>query len=470
LKLDIAKLDKAFNPECIVVIGDKGPNFQWSKSQSNFKGKLYSVQIDPKEIEGIEALGVTNFTSLKDVPEPVDLAIVAVPRQITPRILEDLISKGVSAAHFYTAGFAETHTEEGIKLEQRLIERAEEAGFHLVGPNCMGVRNPSAGVGQAVEEGDSLVGSLAFISQSGMHAAGLIREAKIQGLNTGKSVSFGNGIVLDSTDYLEYFGQDPDITGIGMYVDGVKDSNRFRQVLSEVTARKPVVIWKGGRTEEGKRAVSSHSGAMAVPLDVWEAAVKQSGGINSYGAEGLIDSLQAIHHLSPVFGDRVAIAGGSGGQSISVADAFSEAGLKVPMLSQESLDEFATFFTLIGGSYNNPIDTANENRVRMPQILEILEKDTNTDNLVVLLGGRAGTGAQFETLISTLSGIKKRAAKPVMVVLSVVFAEEDVKQAGETAQKLRKEGIPTFVSLERGARALRQALDYYNLKNRAESR
>ncbi|MFC1991717.1 CoA-binding protein [Chloroflexota bacterium] len=469
MKLDFAKLDRAFNPKCIVVVGDKGPNFMWTRSQSNFKGKLYSVQIDPKEIEGIEALGVTNFTSLMDVPEPVDLAIVAVPREITPRILEDLIRKEVAAAHFFTAGFAETHTEEGIKLERLIIERAEQANFHLVGPNCMGIRNPRAGVGQAVGEDSSLAGSLGFISQSGMHANGLIREAKLQGMNTGKSVSFGNGTVLDSTDFLEYFGQDPEITGIGMYVDGVKDSGRFRKVLSDVSARKPVVIWKGGRTEAGKRAVYSHSGALAVPQEIWETTVRQCGAISTYGVEGMIDTLQALQYLSPVSGDRVGITGGSGGQSIAVADVFAETGLKVPMLSQEALDEFATFFTLIGGSYLNPIDTANENRAQMPRILEILERDTNTDNMVVLLGGRASVGPQFETLVNTLTDIRKRAAKPVMVALSVAFTEEDAKQAGETCQKLRQEGIATFISLERGARALRQALDYYNLKNHVSS-
>ncbi|MEE8413677.1 MAG: CoA-binding protein [Dehalococcoidales bacterium] len=470
MKVDFAKLDRAFNPKCIVVIGDKGPNFQWSKSQSNFKGKLYSIQIDPKEIEGIEALGVTNFTSLMDVPEPVDLAIVAVPREITPRILEDLIRKDVAAAHFFTAGFGETHTEEGIKLEQRLIDMAEEANFHLIGPNCMGVRNPRAGVGQVVEEIDnSFAGSLGFISQSGMHAGGLIREAQIQGMNTGKSVSYGNGIVLDSTDYLEYFGRDPEISGIGIYLDGVKDGSRFLKVLSDVTTRKPVVIWKGGRTEEGRRASSSHTGSLAVPHDVWEAGIRQSGALNAYRTDELIDTLRAIQYLSPVGGGRVAITGGGGGQSIALADVFSEAGLQVPMLAQEALDEFATFLTLIGASYLNPIDTGNENRAHMPRILEVMEKDTNTDNLVMLMGARAGSGPQFETMLKNLAGIRKRAVKPVMVVLPVTFSSEDVQQAGDTIKKLQKEGIATFVSLERGARALKQALDYYNLKNRVSS-
>ncbi len=466
MKVDFAKLERAFNPKCIAVIGDKGPNFQWSKSQSDFKGSLYSVQIDPKEIEGIVALGVTNYTSLMDIPEPVDLAIVAVPREITPRIIEDLIRKDVAAAHFYTAGFSETHTEEGIKLERLLVERAEQANLHLIGPNCMGVRNPRAGVGQLVkEQSGPFAGSLGFISQSGMNAGALIREAQQQGVNTHKSVSFGNGVILDSTDYLEYFGQDTEITGIGMYVDGVRDGRRFLRVLREVSARKPVVIWKGGRTHDGQRAAASHTDSMAVPQEIWEAGLRQCGAINAYSVEELMDILKGLQYFSPVHGDGVAITGGSGGQSIVVADVFSEAGLRVPELTRESFDEFGKFFTLIGGAFSNPIDTANENRSQMTRILEILEKDANIDNMVLIQGARAGSGPQFEAVLKSLTDIRKRGAKPVMVVLSVSFSPEEAEQAGDTIQKFQEKGIATFLSLERGARALRKALDYYNWKN-----
>jgi len=471
LKADFSKLDRAFNPKCIAIIGDKGQsNYMWIKSQSNFEGKLYSVQIDPNEIEGIEELGVTNFTNLMDVPEPIDLAIVAVPREITPRILDDLIRKDVAAAHFFTAGFAETDTEKGIELENFLTEKAEQANFHLVGPNCMGIRNPRRGVGQEVEENESpYAGSMGFISQSGMHAGGLIREANLQGLNICKSVSFGNGIVLDSTDYLEYFSHDPGITGIGMYIEGVKDGERFRRVLSEVTSKKPVVIWKGGRSEEGKRVVGSHTGALAGTQRIWEAAVSQCGAVNTYGVEETIDALKALQFLYPVVSEKVGISGGSGGQSTAITDVFIETGLKVPVFDSKSLDKFSGFFSLIGGSYLNPVDTANENRTRMPQILDILEKDANTDSLVVLLSSRTGSGEQFESLVDALSGIRKRAKKPVMAILPVVFSEEDTKRAGETMQRLQNEGIPTFISLERGARALKHAFEYYSLKKRAGS-
>ena len=467
MKADLKKLERAFNPECVAVVGDKGvTNYMWLRGQSTFEGKLYSVQVDPSELEGIKALGVENHASLLDIPEPVDLVIVAVPRAVAPRILEDCIRKDAAAAHFFTSGFAETDTEEGIRLERLLTRMAEEANFHLIGPNCMGIFSPKAGIKQSMRQYSGFAGPVGFIAQSGTHAIAFSEEAYLQGVEINKSVSFGNGVVLDTTDYLDYFGRDEGIKIIGMYLEGVKDGRRFLQKLKEVSSRKPVVIWKGGRTEEGGRAIASHTGSMAVPQAIWDAAVKQCGAIKVARMEELIDTLKAVLYLSPVYGNRVGIAGGSGGQSVAIADVFGEAGLKVPLLTEESYDELATFFTLIGGGYRNPIDTGNVNRLQLRRIMEILERDANTDNLVLLtsVGAFARMREQVEGDINMLINIRNRTPKPVMVTLGF-SAPEAWQETRELMQKLREGGIPTFVTLERGAGALRNALDYYALKN-----
>ncbi|MBI4267719.1 MAG: CoA-binding protein, partial [Chloroflexi bacterium] len=417
MKADFSKLDRAFSPQCVVVIGDK-VDFRWLRSQSTFKGKLYSVQIDPKEIEGIKALGFENHPSLSSIPEPVDLAIVAVPRAVAPRILEDCIKNNVAAAHFFTSGFAETNTEEGLKLERLMTKRAEETNFHLIGPNCMGIFNPLVGIRQTREQYSGVGGPVGFIAQSGTHAITFAQEAHLQGVDIHKSVSYGNGVVLDSTDFLEYFGEDPLIKAIGMYLEGVKDGRRFFKVLGEVARRKPVVIWKGGRTEEGGRAIASHTGSLAVPRAIWNAAVKQCGAIGVMRIEEMIDTLKALLYLSPVRGTGVGIAGGSGGQSVAIADVFAEAGLKVPTLTQESYDELATFYTLIGGGYRNPIDTGNVNRREMKRILEILEKDANIDNVVFLTTARFSANEQLDTDIKQLVEIRERSQKAVMTILT----------------------------------------------------
>ncbi len=251
MNIDFKKLDRAFNPKTVAVIGDKGPGYMWINGQLGFKGKLYSVQVDPRELEGIKALGVENYPSLLAIPEPVDLAIVAVPKQVAYRILEDCIKKEVAAAHFFTSGFTETETEDGIRLEKMMVDRAKEANFLLIGPNCMGLYNPLVGIGQVPRQPAGFQGPVGFISQSGTHAITFSQEAYLQALEVNKSVSFGNGRVLDAADFLEYFAQDDTIKAIGMYMEGARDGRRFLKTLKTVAGKKPVVIWKGGRTEEG---------------------------------------------------------------------------------------------------------------------------------------------------------------------------------------------------------------------------
>jgi len=469
LEVDFSKLDRAFNPQCVAVVGaSKATNFEWLRGQSNFPGKLYSVQVNPETIEDIKALGVENYTSLLDIPEPVDLVIVAVARTVAPKILEDCIRKEVAAAHFFSSGFAETDTEEGIKLERLLTERAKEANFHLIGPNCMGIFNPKVGIRQSAEQYTGVSGPVGFITQSGTHAIAFSLEGHLQGLDINKSVSFGNGIVLDSADYLEYFSRDEEIKVIGMYLEGVKGGRRFLTTLKEVSARKPVVIWKGGRTEEGGRAIASHTGALAVSQAIWDAAVRQCGAIKVATLEEIIDTLKALLYLSPVRGDRVAVAGGSGGQSVAMADVFAEVGLRLPRLTQESYDELVTFFNPVGGSYGNPIDTAGPVHRDMKRIMGILERDTNIDNLVFVTStkpGRQIASEQLQGNIDLIKHIKERTAKPVMSIV-FLYTPDATRETRDVMLKLQEIGIPAFPSIQRGASALRNALDYYRLKNR----
>ena len=471
MELDSTKLHRAFNPKCVVVVGDKQDgDFRWLRAQRTFKGKLYSVQVSPKSIEGIKALGIENYARLSDIPDQIDLAIVAVPRAVAPQILEDCIRKDVAAAHFFTSGFSETDTEEGIRLEKLLAERANQANFHLIGPNCMGIFNPKVGIKQTVEQYTRFAGPVGFISQSGTHAIFFSLEAHLQGIDISKSVSFGNGLVLDSTDFLEYFGQDPDTKAIGMYLEGVKDGRRFLRTLRQVSAKKPVVIWKGGRTEEGGRAIASHTGSLAIPQRIWNAAVRQCGAIAVEDMEELIDTLKALLYLSPVWSDRVAVAGGSGGQSVAIADAFGEAGLKLPLLTNQSYKELATFFSLVGGSYRNPVDTGNTNRLEIKRIMEILERDSNVDNLVLIFTMRfitSGwtTSEQVQSSIDMMADIRKRTSKPVMAIV-VYSTATGMQRARELTQKFQQRGIPAFPSMRRGALALKNALDYYRLKSK----
>ena len=466
MKVDFTKIERAFNPKTVAVVGDKSTNNNvWLRGQSNFKGKLYSVQVDPKEIEGIKALGVPNYTSLLDIPGPIDLVIVAVPRSVAQSILENCIEKDVAAAHFFTSGFTETDTEEGKRAEKMLVERAREANFHLIGPNCMGVYNPAVGIRQSPRQPFGFKGNIGFISQSGTNAEIFAEEAYSHSLLINKSVSFGNGRVLDGTDYLEYFAQDNEIKAIGMYLEGTRNGPRFLKTLKMVAAIKPVVIWKGGRTEDGGRAIASHTGSLAMPWAIWKSAIRQCGAISVSNMEEMTDTLNAILLMKPVSGNRVGITGGSGGQSVSIADIFAENGLKVPPLTKESYDKFAGFFILIGSGYRNPIDPG-VNRRETKRIMDILEQDANIDNLLLMTSviSQLRTIEQVARDVDMLIELRNRSSKPVAMVLGYA-APESIQEIKSVAQKLHDGGVPLFTAVERCAKALRNAHEYYILKN-----
>jgi acyl-CoA synthetase (NDP forming) len=446
------------------VVGDRIDGL-WLRAMKDYKGKLYSVQVNKETGAAIEASGIRNFASVMDVPGPVDLVIVSAPRSAALQILDDCIRKDAAAVHFFTAGFSETGTAEGIELERQLTERAKQANLHLIGPNCMGVYNPKIGLGRNVWQYTGSVDPVGFISQSGTHATTFGQLASQQGMYVDKTVSFGNGLVLDAPDYLEYFDYDPGIKVIGMYLEGVRNGKHFLKVLRDVSGRKPVVIWKGGRTDEGNRAIASHTASLAVSLAIWEVGVKQCGAVNVASMEELIDTMKALLYFPPVCGDRVGVAGGSGGPSVAVADAFAAAGLRLPQLTQASYDELTSFFSLIGGGYLNPIDTGNANRRQMKRIMGILGQDANIDNVVLLTGSRWGFMATPEGDFVLLEEIRKKTSKPVMAIVPFVTPEE-MKDSIDATKKFQQRGVPAFPAIERSARALRNALDYYRHRNK----
>ncbi|MFQ5875473.1 MAG: CoA-binding protein, partial [Dehalococcoidia bacterium] len=378
MTIDVAAFDRIFDPKSVAVVGDKGQaGYMWLNSMSTFRGSVYSVQLDEREIPGIEALGIKNYKSLLDIPGPVDYVVVAVPRKISPMILEDLIAKNVGGATFYTSGFAETATEEGIALQKALTQRAREANFMLVGPNCMGIYVPEIGLRFSTEQPAGEGGQVGWIGQSGTHSMNFSLLGAVHGIKVSKMVSFGNAIVLDSPDYLEYMGQDPETRIIGMYVEGFKDGRLFFETLRRVAGEKPVVLWKGGQTGDGARAVASHTASLATEASVWDSLIKQCGAITVDSLEEMIDIIKALLYIKPSTGTRMGIMALTGGQSVVSADAFAKAGLQVPLLTETSYEELSTFFSVIGASYRNPFDISSNlpDHNILVRLLEILERD-----------------------------------------------------------------------------------------------
>ena len=467
----IENLRRGFDARTVAVVGDKRMGgYLWLRAMSRFAGKLYSVQIDPNEIPGIEAMGITNLKRLADVPEPIDYAISAVPRQIAPRILKDCVAAGVKGIGFFTSGFSETGEELGVKLERELRATAAESDIALVGPNCMGLYNPSIGLCNFPDlAAGTGGGDVCFISQSGTHSINFCLQAPIRGIRINKAASIGNVLMLEAADYLDVMADDPATRAIGMYIEGVRDGRRFFASLTRAAARHPVVVWKGGMTEAGARATFSHTGSLATAAAVWRALMVQSGAVSVASLDALLDAMELLARGRRVGGRGMGLVAMTGGQSVVITDTFAAAGLEVPALSEASYAELKGFFNIIGGSYRNPLDAGGtigmgHDQGNLDRILDILERDAAIDAIVLEIGTglRAARWPAHEDeltgLLDKLAEFNLRSRKPFAAILHPAHVEVIVARAKELA---RSRGLVVFDSFERAAAAFAVAAEYW---------
>ncbi len=466
----LENLQRAFDPRSVVVIGDKkAGGYLWLRAMANLKTKLYSIQIDPNEIAGIEAMGVENHKSLSEIKEPIDYAVSAVPRQVAPRILRDCVANKVGSIGFFTSGFSETSEELGIRLEAELREIALGSEIALVGPNCMGLANPSVGMCNYPEGKVGEPGDVCFISQSGTHTINFCVQAAAHGIRVHKAASIGNVLVLEAADYIDLMAADPATRVIGMYIEGVRDGRRFFESLRAAAARHPVVVWKGGATEAGARATFSHTGSLATPKALWSALVRQAGAVEVGSLDAMLDAVELLSRGRKVAGRAMGLVAMTGGQSVVITDTFAAAGLEIPALSDSSYDELKTFFNVIGGSYRNPLDAGGTigsgvHPGGLDRILAILDRDPAIDSIVLEVGTgfRAARWATHEdeitSLLDKLAEFAAASSKPFAVILHPAHVEAIVARGKELA---RARGLVVFDSFERAAAAFATASAYW---------
>ena len=469
MAVDRDRLHRTLTPRTVAVVGAKGPDFSWLENNREFQGPLYSVQVDEKEIAEIRKRGFENYHKLDEVPDDIDLVICAVPRPIVPYIVADSIKKGAAGMAIFSAGFAETGEEEAAQLQDRIVELANEAGMPIVGPNCMGVYNRRRGVkfSDGVDQGEG--GNVSILGQSGTHTIGASTMAQRVGVKVSRGISFGNAVVVNEADYLEYLRDDPDTEVIGVYLEGVKDGRRFFEALRETTPRKPVVIWKGGQTAAGQRATRSHTASLATPEASWNALMAQTGAIPAHSIDELVDVLQALVHTAAPRGRRLALMAMTGGQSVAISDAFGRQGLEVPELAEETYATIGEFFNVIGGSFRNPFDMANTigiagDAANLGRIMDALAGDPNIDAMVFEFS--AGFFARMwkdqperlDAMLDTLDGFREQTGLPLVTVMHGGAIDEEVIPIRD---KVVERGFAVFPSFDRAALALSRVIRYH---------
>ncbi|MBI4311154.1 MAG: CoA-binding protein [Chloroflexi bacterium] len=464
-------LDRLFNPRSVAVVGSKKvDNHSWLRTVLPFKGPKYHVNIDRTEWPSAEELGFPNYPSLLDVPGEVDYVIVSVPAPIVPRILRDCAAKKVAGVHLYTAGFSETGTEEGHRLEQQVVQIAREGNLNVVGPNCMGIFNPTLGVGVNLGGYHGEAGHLGILSHSGSQSSAFGQGSAFHNIKVSKLVSMGNGVILDSPDYIDYFGQDPETTVIGMYLEGVRDGRRYFETLRRVCKTKPVLVWKVGETEDASRAVASHSTSSSSRPVMWDAMLRQCGAVKVENMDELFETAKLLLNMPPATGYGLGVLALSGGHATECANVFSKAGFHIPRLADESYKRILEHFNIVGSTYTNPIEgrtlTDPEN---MNNVLDVLNDDPNVHIVVheVQVSNRNNRTSVYRGHGPEIfCEFRKRAKKPYVVALSTAYPYAPPELTAAVYKQFMDAGVPTITGIAPCASALKRAVDYY--RNRAE--
>ncbi|MEA1872590.1 MAG: CoA-binding protein [Chloroflexota bacterium] len=464
----LKEFEPIFYPKSVAVIGASATSIKagsvWvlSLKSAGFPGPIYPIGSKGGRIADLEI-----FPNLRLVPGEVDYVIVAIPRQSVLELLDDCVAKNVKAVQFFTAGFSEMDAQQGYKLEKQMLEKARQGNVRIIGPNCIGVYCPEHKIPFLMGTlGES--GSVGFVSQSGGIATKLVTIGIARHINYSKGVSFGNGIDLDASDFLQYLAADPKTKVIGAYLEGTRDGARLFNTMKEVAKVKPLVVWKGGRTEAGAQAATSHTGSLASSAAIWSAMLKQAGAIEVHSLEELTDTLLIFQQLRHWQGTSAAIIGGladgGGGNSVAAGDACMENGLKVPSLSLETKQELSELLGEVGSILRNPVDVSQaqfRGLATLSQAIDLVARDTVIDivliqeDMDILLPIYSQKG--LDEINDFFIELGSRQNKPIIVVLPPGSAEPERLQI---EQKLLAASIPVFCSMERAAKAIYKLNQY----------
>ncbi len=459
--------------QSVAIIGVSAKmGYYWAHSMLQWD---HNLRVWLVSLNGGEVLGHKILTSIDEIPEKIDYTIVAVPYKAVPSVLRECAAKGVKGATVFTSGFSELGTDEGRKREKELCELIKSLGIRVFGPNCMGLMYPKLGFA-FMPTVKRLAGNVGFLSQSGGVAITTYTAGVESGVGFSKVFSFGNAVDISPHELIQFFEDDSETKVIGIYIEGTKQGKELLQSLKTLAQKKPVVAIKGGRSQEGSRAVSSHTGALAGSNAIWDAMFKQANVPTVDTLEDLISTL-SIFSKSPVPKSRnVGIIAISGGTSVVYTDFCSEAGLNIPRSSQETVDKLRSIMLSVGNAVGNPIDLAADyyQDQIMSEVIRIVGKDPNFDSIILQADvhniHQVAVIMEAVDEVDYLWGVMAKAGreivesmgKPVLVTIpEVAYPEARMRAWG----KFVNEGLPVFRNIRETVEALVKVCEYYECKS-----
>lgn len=471
----IEEIRPFFDPPSVAVVGaskhvDKAghvifKNFVENKRLGLFKGELYPI--NPRE-ESI--LGYKCFPSISKLPvNEIELVVIVVPAPSVPQVMVDAKEKHAKAAIIISSGFSEIGNHE---LENEVKHIAVEGNIRVLGPNCLGVYDPTSGVDtlflpitKTLISGEEVIatprpkeGSIAVVTQSGAFGVAALDYLAGRQLGISKFASFGNRVDLDESDLLNYLLYDGKTQVILMYIESVRDGNKFIETAKNVTKVKPIIALKTGKTKAGAKAALSHTASIAGSDEVYNAAFLQAGVIRAQNMNEFFNMGKALSMQPPARGRNICIITDAGGPGIMVADECELRGLKIESLSEESfmklkimresgqIPKFA--------SLSNPIDlTGSVTSDMIVKVTEIVYHDKDVDG-IILLGLHHVPGLQ-EDYVDRVASIASSRDKPI-----IACDIGETEMALYVRRKFEKFGIPAYASPEDAACTM-YALCYY---------
>jgi acetyl coenzyme A synthetase (ADP forming)-like protein len=448
-------LERLFDPRSIAIIGatpkaDKVGNtilrnlcavHDSARSASETRSRIYAVNPNYKEV-----LGVHCYPSVTQIEERVDLAVVVVPAGHVPEVLEQCGNSGITNVIVISAGFKEAGRD-GAVLEAELVRISKRYGIQLVGPNCLGVINTHAGLNATFGKAMPTSGKIAFLSQSGAFALAVIDWAIQARMGLSKLVSLGNKAVLDESDFIEFLATDDETEVVTMYLEDIRDGRRFMEIARHVSETKPVVVMKGGKTEAGTKAASSHTGSIAGSVEAYRTAFRQTDVIEANSIGELFDfslTLARIRHID----GGIAVVTNSGGPGVMAADEIGRLGLQFAAFDRATIEHLRD---LDLANVYNPVDVRGDaDSEKFGKALNIVAADNRVGAIIAILSPTAPIA--FETAGDHV--LKVNEHTPVVPV----FMSADA--IAGTVERLKLHGLTNYFDPVRAVQALYSVAKY----------
>jgi acyl-CoA synthetase (NDP forming) len=457
------ELKPLFEPESIAVIGASGSPAKWGNwmvtrpVRSGYRGRIYPINPTAKDIFGLKA-----YPSVLSVEDPIDLAIITLPAALVPDAMRECVSKGIKMAILISAGFAETGPR-GKALQDEVLNIALEGGIRFMGPNGMGIWSSRVRLNTAFWFTPE-PGGISFVSQSGTMGSYLLETANNKGYGFHSFLSVGNQAELTMADYVEYLGEDEGTKVIVLYIEGLRDGDRFFRKVQKVIKTKPIIVYKAGRTEHGSRATLSHTASIAGSDEIFDALCRQTGIIRTHDVSHAFDLAEALSKQPLPKGNRVAVISTGGGHCVVTTDACSALGLEVPELDEETVQALNRYLVPHAPPPRNPIDLAADPRpMTVANIVSLLAQNPRIDAVITMAPVRIRS-TQPSFIREILSAAEILSEIPQKYEKPLIATAMRGNMNGVAFELMKERGIPFYEFPEEASRAMYGLYQYARVR------